>query len=354
MNKNYDYAIEQLIKNLGGKANFTDFINYLTRPINNIHDTYINYEVFSSGLHINDPFPIRRNNKKNAIILQGPILHLNDFTRRTVELYLQLFNNPLIVISTWLDEDTGSLENISKGNVIILKNQPPKQKGFLNLNKQIVSTINALKLIKESNVNYVYKTRTDIRIQYENIEDFMLTLIENYALDKSASHNQNARIVLLDQFTFKYIPFHFSDIVQFGHIDDLIDYWNVELSKKSMRKSEQILLKGQFKVIDGYLYEMSEVYLGTQFAKLKTLDFEYNYKKYYDLLSKRFIIVDARMIGFMWHKNTLSGWQCTTSPTTKLHQTLLFKDWFLLYNDKVDLDNLEIEYNSKLNEIRDM
>ena len=353
MDKKYNESINKFLGSINDTRSTANFIANITKPIENIHDFYIKHEVFSSKEHIIDQFPIKKHTDRIGVLIQGPIFHKLEFTITTVRMYIQLFKNPIIVISTWNNDDTSGFNIFDENNVIIIKNDPPKQKGFLNLNNQIVSTIEGLNVLKKYGVKYAFKTRTDTRIQYENVDDFMLTLLEAFKLGDKEKLNQNSRIVILDMFTFKYVPFHFSDMLQFSHINDLIDYWNVELSNKRMRKSElYILLEKGFRICDEINHQESEVYLGTKYAKSKEPSFIYDYENYYKMLSKRFIVIDSSMIGLLWNKCTISGWQCYTAHESKLCQTILFKDWILLSQGIIDIKSLNNRYEEKLNQCR--
>ena len=85
-------------------------------------------------------------NKKTSIIIQGPIVRKHDFTINTINLYLNNCSSK-IILSTWEKDLSRSEENLlKKKGVQIIKNKIPNFKGPMNLNLQMISTFEGLKL----------------------------------------------------------------------------------------------------------------------------------------------------------------------------------------------------------------
>jgi hypothetical protein len=84
-----------------------------------------------------------------AIVVQGQLLEVNNFTIETLKIYSHYFSNSKIIFSTWDDLSDKDTEIISNLGVLIVKNKRPLYSGFSNINYQIVSTINGIRLAKE-------------------------------------------------------------------------------------------------------------------------------------------------------------------------------------------------------------
>ncbi len=83
-------------------------------------------------------------NNKIAIVVQGPIIIKNDFTFETLKLYINIFPNAIVILSTWDDQSVRVISKIRDLGIRVIINKYPKYSGIGNVNYQIISTINGL------------------------------------------------------------------------------------------------------------------------------------------------------------------------------------------------------------------
>ena len=101
-----------------------------------------------------------------AIVIQGPIAYDNNYTVETFKLYRLIYPNAPIVVSTWKGEATDAFRRECKENsVVLLENEPPKERGTGNVNLQLKSSLQGVKFVQaHTSAKFVLKTRTDQRI----------------------------------------------------------------------------------------------------------------------------------------------------------------------------------------------
>jgi hypothetical protein len=173
--------------------------------------------------------------EKFAIIIQGPIKDKFFFLKNTIEIYKKIFPNSSIIISTWENENINLINTLKKENIFILFNKEPN-KSLSNIDHQIYSTNSALKFAKEIGAKYSIKTRADIRINKNNLETFLLSLIRTFPTKKN--NYIKSRIIVPSLITFKYRIYSLSDIVMFGETEDLIKYFDKETFAEGLKKFE--------------------------------------------------------------------------------------------------------------------
>lgn len=268
--------------------------------------------------------------KKVGIVIQGPIIKEDNFTYNTIKLLLENYKNTKIILSSWRNEDKKEIEKIKRMGIDILLNDFPKN-GLENLNLQIVSTYNGIKYLEKKKVDYILKMRTDQRIYQNNIITFFLNLLDIYPVLNCSK--QIKRIIGIDINTCKYIPFSFSDMLQFGSIEDMKKMWSIKLTTKRFTKKDRENLNPSIKEMEKY--KNCEMLLCETFLKKTDFKCEYSLISYYKALQERFLVVDGEMIGLYWFKyNSLNN-----SSIDIEQRKVKFLDWNELYNN---LDNINI------------
>ncbi len=269
---------------------------------------------------------------KLAIIVQGPIITSNEFTYETTKLYKQHFPNATIILSTWSSEKQSCVSKFENLGITILLNEMPEYPGVSNINLQIISSKEGIKKAKELGVEYVIKTRTDQRMYAPNIECFLFNIINTFPL-KSEIVKQKKRIVGLSLNTFKYRMYGLSDMFTYGHIDDLLLFWNlpldmrifnineIETANKSLRSFAQL--------------RICEVYLTTEFLKNVDFKLEWSLKNSWKAYSNHFCVIDKESIDLYWGKYGFlhDHWK-KYEYTINVFEELSFKEWLNLYNNQ--------------------
>ena len=115
--------------------------------------------------------------EKIAIIIQGPIGDKFEFLKNTISIYKKIFKNSIIIISTWQSENIELINSLKGENIFVIFNNEP-EKAQSNVNHQIYSTNKALNLANEYGAKFSLKTRSDVRINKNNLESFFVSLID--------------------------------------------------------------------------------------------------------------------------------------------------------------------------------
>ena len=200
----------------------------------NFGDYFFSFKLFSKNLTISQQTYIKKKNSEIAIIIQGPIADDSNFTTETIKFYLHNYPHIPIIISTWKGDEK-KLKNIFKkeinNKIFLILNKIPNYSGYKNINLQAVSTSNAINFAKKLKCRYVLKTRSDIRLYSKNFDVYLLNLMKFYKLNTKIYKKQSERIISTS-FTLRYRLYAVSDLVMFGNINDLSNYFNVSTDKK--------------------------------------------------------------------------------------------------------------------------
>lgn len=162
-----------------------------------------------------------------SVVIQGPTL-LDVSPERNVNNVIKSINEFLpgaeIIVSTWAHESLPSNRN----SIIVTSDDPgpmTSRVGFVNnINRQVVSTLAG---INAASREYVLKLRSDTILTGSAI-----AVIEEIAKTAANPLAAKFKITTTNLFVrnfYKYpLLFHASDLVQFGHKDDLRNFWNVQ------------------------------------------------------------------------------------------------------------------------------
>ena len=138
-----------------------------------------------------------------TIIIQGKL------EKESYDYYIKKYDNCKVIISTWVDTRI-DFSNLPKNFKVILS-PLPYESGDQNLNYQIVSTLNALEMVR---TKYVIKMRGDEYWTYpENI----------YQSIKSAPEKLWSSSVFFR--AWQYAEYHISDHIMAGRTEKLIKFF---------------------------------------------------------------------------------------------------------------------------------
>ncbi len=248
----------------------------------------------SSNLDRFDNFPDV--GKNYAILMQGPFISNNEFTIETLKLYRYLYPNITIVFSTWeggIDkiEDKLLLEQL---NISILENKYPDNAGVSNVNYQIVTTLSGLQFLKNADVKYVLKSRSDQRI-YNSI-DFLTYMKLLQTIYPIAGKNIKKRLVICSMNSFINRLYGVSDMFMFGEIEDMLIYWDVPLD---------VSISKDIKFVDPKYFMknfLAEGYFLKYFFKKVSFNPLWTYSDSNKFLNDFFVVVDKEQLDLFWFK----------------------------------------------------
>ena len=162
--------------------------------------------------------------KNTAIIIQGPIDE-NEYILETVKYYRRVFQSATLVVSTWQKSNHATVEQLQQLGAIVVLSETPKLPGRLNINYQTVSTLAGINTARRCGCKYVLKVRSDQRITKFSALGHLKALL------KIRDNPQKSVVLLGDTYnSYWSFPFHISDFVCFGEVDQVESYFNIPLS----------------------------------------------------------------------------------------------------------------------------
>lgn len=272
-----------------------------------------------------------------GIVVQGPKVDSEDFTIATLLMLKYIYPDITICFSTWKDELCDVERALLKNNGInFLENDscPAENKGkgrkVGHLNNQLKSSLEGIKLLKSIGCEYVMKLRSDLRIYRADFIPFFLNQLS--AFPSGAEKIKKRLLVVGFSNNLIYCPFHMSDFIWFGAIDDMSnlysipsrtefmldairdkdddyfishDKWFTELAYKSFNR-ENLHTPLNFSFKDFYLYSIyhEEAYIIISY--LRKIGYDINetnaLTQYWRFLKESIIVVDESDIDVYWTK----------------------------------------------------
>lgn len=283
--------------------------------------------------------------EKIGIVIQGPIKHNFNFLKNTLKIYEKIFKNNLIVISTWDSEDFKKIKNLSSDNVKIIFNKEPC-KSTSNIDHQTFSTYTGLKYLQEKKIQYVLKQRADTRINQNNLETFLISLIKSFPInDKELA--RNSRIIVPSINTYKYRLYSLTDIVMFGEINDLINYFDKEAFHLSIKKFG--LNKNS--ILINHTPVVAEIFLCARYLEKFNKKNDWNLENWWAALRDYFCVIDNATLDLFWFKYEWDyEFKYSKTYANKFARGVNFNDWFSLYNNSKNNWDLASSVHEKYDE----
>ena len=273
--------------------------------------------------------------KQLAIVIQGPITRENDFTLETVKIYKKHFSDAFIILSTWEDELPVIIKQFEELGVSVLLNKKPDYAGISNINFQIVSSRNGIRKAREFGAEYVLKTRTDQRIYAPNVADYLYNITEVFPVREG--YSQKKRIVGMSLNTFKYRMYGLSDMLIYGHIDDMILYWDVSLDQRVFN-AEEIEESGS-SLRKFAMWRICEVYLATEFLIKAGRKLGWSIEDSWEAFADHFCIIDKEQLDIFWMKPYRLEYRWLSYTGMVKFQEITFREWLNIYSN---LDSIKI------------
>lgn len=234
-----------------------------------------------------------------AIVLQGPIEQKMDFTLESVRLYRRNFPNAKIILSTWENTSSALIQQFEGEGVVIVQSRPPHFGGIGNANFQMTSSHLGLKEAKRLGYTFALKTRTDQRI----LNPLALSLLKNlstvFPLNDRTRGSQTGRILTMSFGSFAYRLYGLTDMLQFGYVDDLLQYWSGKLDDRDVNEIAEIdasTPRGSAR------QNIVETYFCSSFLSNTGWDVRWTIEDYWNSVRERFCVVDAESLDLIWPK----------------------------------------------------
>ena len=283
-------------------------------------------------------------NSDTAIIIQGGLNGVLDFVSESIDLYLNLFSDSKIILSTWKDDLNNNFLSKYQNKIHIIANHKPA-KIFHNTDLQIISTYSAIEYAKNNNFKYCLKTRTDCRLYNNNSIKYLKNLLKIFPIDEKYK-NLNSRIISCSNDTRKFRVYGLSDILLFGEIENMLTYFYNEQFELSLNK-----YFGNYPCIIKDTAVINEIFLCARYLKNSGINLEWTLGDWWKICGEIFCIVDPYSIDFFWYKYHWKYEQrFIQNYTSDNKQALTFSDWLNLYIDK---DFIFDESNKEVWKIKD-
>ena len=300
-----------------------------------------------------------------AIVIQGPIDTKDDFTYQTVLQYRAFYPLCPIIVSTWDGPIGQAFKNRCSGisNCVVLLNSPPEHTGLYNFNYQVVSSINGIHKAKVLGARYVIKTRSDQRMNKRGLLTYFKLLLSLFPVSSQNSlfPNQSAqsRIIFLGTTVpfAKLIPFFAADFFQFGDVNDLLDFYSVELSavddNTKLRFERENSLKLSGMTVGNYFLISAETTLLMNYAKGFQNKITYTVQDYWSFIKTNLIFVNYSDLELFWDKYQAANNEFNTISRPQSLETIYpregfdFASWLKLMNGFL---SYRPEYESLSNE----
>ena len=211
--QDFSILLKQIIRSIKTQNEYLMLLYEIAKTATKLDGTHFFISSYSPNMNGKN-FP-KSHSIPVGIILQGPLPKNKKFLLETIRIYNQNFSMPRIFVSTWENEDAAFISKISKlENITVVLNKRPVYDTPDHFNSMVCSVLNSLKKMKELGIQYIMRTRTDQRIILSNSDLFFLSLLKQFPL---TAGKQKERIITINFYTLLYIPFHISDMFQFGH-----------------------------------------------------------------------------------------------------------------------------------------
>ena len=270
-----------------------------------------------------------------AIVIQGPNIFDDDFTIETIKLYRHNFPDAILILSTW-SVSVDMIEALNKHDVHVVQNQRPANPGISNINLQIITSGAGVVAARELGAQFVLKTRTDQRIYHPSLETYLFNILKYYPLLPDFP-GQMKRLVGISLGTFKYRLYGVSDMFLYGHIDDMVRYWDIPLDAR-IDSPEERNNAGDNTWRTFSTWRVCEVYLCTEFLKSIGRDINFTLADSFQVFRDHFVVIDQAAIKLYWHKYTLNADRYAGFGF--FDPELSFNDWLVLYQS---IDNMIID-----------
>lgn len=271
-----------------------------------------------------------------AIVMQGPVISTARFTIESLKIYRHNFPDAILILSTWSVGKTLRDELRSYG-VHLIQNKEPKNPGISNINMQILTSKSGVLLAEELGVKYVLKTRADQRIYHPSFFAYLKNLLKLFPLEGHGTL-QRERLIGISLGTFKYRIYGLSDMFLFGHIDDMLLYWNIPLDPRLNTFNERSKAGKTWK--EFAMWRVCETYLCAGFLARIGYALEDTLTDSFNVLGKHFVIIDSEAIKLFWNKYTLNADRYAAFGF--FDPQISFNDWLMLYEDA---DAIEIDHS---------
>lgn len=231
--------------------------------------------------------------EKIAIVIQGPIVYADDFTRETVRIYKKLYPDCDIIVSTW-ENEADYVPRLEEAGAVVCLSAMPDHSGYGNCSYQRVSTVAGIEKAMQMGAQYICKTRADERIYKADLFAYLHSLLQTFPLKMDTM--QKERLITVSPFTMSNRLYNCSDLFTYGTAEDVMRYYASPLDARDNQPVEYV------DAVQFARLRFGEAWFTTHY--IESLGFKLKWtmedSDYYR--NNLFIILDAHMIDLYWPK----------------------------------------------------
>lgn len=230
-----------------------------------------------------------------AIVIQGP--YYKDLTPLVLRHFAHNYPEMQIIVSTWAGTPQGCLEDARPFADEVLVSEPPAYGGLGNRNFQIVSSRAGVRRAVERGAARVLKTRSDTFLLGKGLFHQMEALRRNYDDSRAKSLGLGGRLVVLDNCSNKFLPYSVSDLMTYGHAEDVLAYWDCPLDERE-------LIWDNSRTLSELSRDMifPETWFARNYAKRVGWDPVGTLHDSFAFFRDLFVVVDTEWAGLFWEK----------------------------------------------------
>ena len=265
---------------------------------------------------------------RHGIVVRGRVEGAS--TIQICRQFAQDYPDAYLVASTWKDtapDDVAALEKVCS-KVLLL--DPPAFPGVQHKNYQVRSAVEGMAACREAGVERVLLTRTDLFLFSPDLLRTLDRYREAFPADVARQYGMDGRIVIGDTFIRKYIPYHPSDLFQYGALDDLLRMWAAVPSDDRPNVMDELLVELDPLSLGAVAErgELAENHLCIHWLRQIGRPLDFTVADSLALYRDFFLVLDHAFVGAFWPKKYLFN---HASYERGLKQCLTHQEWVALY-----------------------
>jgi hypothetical protein len=206
----------------------------------------------------------------------------------------------------------------------------------------LISTLAGIEIARDSNCEFVLKTRTDQALTNPEALQHV-----NFVFNKYPGNNESGRIVAASRNTFLYRLYGISDMFLFGSIVEMQKFWQVPQDLRLLESQQLTKSSSQVTLRDYAKRELVEVCLVANYLRKKNVEPKFTLEDSLKAYRDYFIILDSGTLGLIWNKYTRNANRWAKEFVPNPHYEVTFLDWlrlqdcidqYLEYEKIIDMD----------------
>jgi hypothetical protein len=235
--------------------------------------------------------PPRQPDMSIGLVVQGPVGHV---TPTVLASNRRKFPFATQILSTWENTPSALLDACAPYVDEIVRSPVPAFGGAMNAIMQRDSTRAGFAALARRGVKNAFKTRTDQTIMGATDMDRLLELARCPVDGPDAG--QRERILFAPQYSWRFIPFHLTDQLQFGRVEDMLEFWQTRDDSIAVLPQLPDAMAAEFMALC-----TPESCIVRCYLRRIGVDYALTLASYWEVLAKRFALMpEGEVSMFNW------------------------------------------------------